>query len=134
MRGLVEEVVGVGLRLGLARIQRGHPEHLPRPLAVAGGDDRGVDVIKAPLGEKAVHRVAHPAADAEHRAVEIGPRPQVGDAAKELGRVPLFLQRKVLRRLTQQADRRRLHLPRLLPALRRHQLALHRERGPGAHL
>ena len=77
--------------------QGGDAEHFAGTLAIAGGDDRGVDVDEIALLEEPVDGVGHAAADAEHRAVEVGARPEVGDAAQELGAVAFFLQRIVLR-------------------------------------
>ena len=82
---------------GLVVRQGRHAEHLARALAIAGGDDGRVDVDEIPLVEKPVDREGHAAADAEHRAVEIGARPQMGDAAQELLAVAFLLQRIILR-------------------------------------
>ncbi len=96
----VEEVLGVvdvapaGCRLGqLGRVERGDAEHLAGAFAVAGGDDRRVDVEEALLLEEVVDRAADAVAHPRDGAERVGPRPQVGDRAQELERVPLLLQR-----------------------------------------
>ena len=84
--------------------------------------------------EEPVHGIGQAAAHAEHRAVEIGARPQVRDGAQKLGGVAFFLQRIVLRRLAYQLERSRLHFPALAGGGRGDEFAAHLHRGAGAHL
>jgi len=53
-RTSVEEILAKRRRPGLRRVVRGHPEHLARTLAIAGGDDRRVDIEEALFLEKVV--------------------------------------------------------------------------------
>ena len=82
-------VLGPG---GIGHVQGGHLEHLPRALAVAGGDDGGVNVDKAPVLEEAVDGVSGHAPHPEGGGEEVGSGPQVGDGAQVLHAVPLFLE------------------------------------------
>jgi len=77
--------------------QGGDAEHFTRALAIAGRDDGRVDIDEIPLLEKPMHRIRHPAAHPEHRAVEVRPRAQVGDGAEEFRAVAFFLQGVVIR-------------------------------------
>lgn len=133
---LAEEILGVvhqpvRLQGWSPVIQGGDPEHLARTLAVAGGDDRGVDINKAPLLKEAVDRVGQAGAHAEDGPEEIGTRPQVGDLTQKLRRVALLLERVGVVRPAQQADFPGLHLPGLALALRRHEGADHLQGGSG---
>ena len=76
----------------VVQVERGHLEHRPGPFAIAGGDDRRVDVEEAALLEELVDRVAHAVPHAGHGAEGVRARPQVGDRAEELERVALLLQ------------------------------------------
>ena len=92
-----EEILGVVhfavRRLGhVVQVQGGHLEHLPGALAVAGGDDGGVDVDEAPVLEEAVDGVGGGAAHPEGGGEQVGPGPQVLDGAQELHAVALLLQ------------------------------------------
>ena len=95
--GLAEEVLGVvdGAVLIAGRIlgvQGGDPEHLTGAFAVAGGDDGGVDIDKAPLLEKLVDGVGRHAPHPEGGGEQVGPRTQVLDGPQELHAVALLLQ------------------------------------------
>ena len=94
---LAEEVLGVVhgavLILGhVLQVQSGHLEHLTGALAVAGGDDGGVDVDKALVLEEAVDGVGRSGADPEGGGEQVGPGTQVLDGAQELHAVALLLQ------------------------------------------
>lgn len=71
----------------------GDLEELAGPLAVVGGEDRGVDEEEATVPEELVDpkrgRTPHP----QHRAHQVGPRPEMRDLAEELGGVLLLLER-----------------------------------------
>ena len=77
----------------LVRVERRDAEHLAGPFAVAGGDDRRVEVEEAFLLEEVVDRAADAVAHARDRAERVGPRPQMGPLAELFERVPLLLQR-----------------------------------------
>ena len=84
VRRLAEEVLRVvDLALVVARqlaeVERRDAEHLAGPFAVAGRDDRRVDVEEALLLEEVVDRLADAVAHAGDGAERVGPRPQVGD-------------------------------------------------------
>ena len=89
--GLAEEIL---LRL-LVRfaLERGDAEHFPRPLAIAGRDDRRVQIDEVAALKKFVDGEGQLAADAEDGAEKIGARTQVADAAEKFQRVAFFLQR-----------------------------------------
>ena len=81
-------------RLGhVVQVERGDLEHRARPFAVAGRDDRRVDVEEALFLEEVVDRAADAVPHAGDRAEGVGPRAQVGDRAQELEGVPLLLER-----------------------------------------
>ena len=95
--GLAEEVAAVvdGAVVGAGHVgegQGGHLEHGSGSLAVARGDERGVEVVEALVLEEAVHGVGQGAADAQDGAEGIGARAQVGYLAQELERVAFLLQ------------------------------------------
>ena len=73
----------------LRQVERGDLEHGPGPFAIAGGDDRRVDVEEAPLLEELVDRVADAVPHPGDGAEGVGPRPQMGDRPQELERVAL---------------------------------------------
>ncbi|HPM93131.1 MAG TPA: hypothetical protein PKZ74_10000 [Bacteroidales bacterium] len=93
-----------------------------------------MDVDEIAFLEKLVDRECEPAAHAEHRAIEIRPRPQVGDRAEELGRVAFFLQREIFRHSAEQFDRNGLHFPSLTCGGRGDQFPAHLDGCAGAHL
>ena len=95
--GLAEEVLGEvdGAVLVAGRIlgvQGGDPEHLTGALAVAGGDDGGVDIDEAPLLEELVDGVGRHAPHPEGGGEQVGPGTQVLDGPQELHAVALLLQ------------------------------------------
>ena len=96
------------------RVNGGHAEHLARTLAVARGDDGGVDIDKAALLEKRVDRGGRHATHAEDRAEEVRARTQVLLGAQELDGGALLLQRIVRRRGALHADGLRRELKGLL--------------------
>ena len=94
---LAEEVLTVVHRAALPpgrvlHVQGGHAEHLPRALAVAGGDDGGVDVDEALVLEEAVDGVGRHTAHPECRGEEVGAGPQMGDGTQILHAVALLLE------------------------------------------
>ena len=94
---LAEEVLAVihlaVLGLGhVLQIQGGHLEHLASALAVAAGDDGGLDVHKAVALEELVHRHGRHGADAEGGGEQVGAGPQMLDGTQELHAVALLLQ------------------------------------------
>ena len=122
---LAEEVLGVvHLAVGglghVVQVQGGDPEHLAGAFAVAGGDDGGVDVDKAPVLEEAVDGVGRHAAHPEHGGEQVGPGPQVLDGPQVLHGVALLLERVV-----GSGD-----LQGLLGLGRQHHGAHHRQGGP----
>src|SRR5262249_14873114 len=96
-----EEILAVvdrrRLLLSQARqIESRHLEHLPGPFAVAGGDDRRMDVNEATRLKKLVDCCAQRVAHAGNRSESVRPRPQMGDIPQKLETVPLLLQRILL--------------------------------------
>ena len=94
---LAEEVLGVvhgavGILGHVLQVQGGHLEHLAGTLAVAGGDDGGVHVDKAPVLEEAVDGVGGYRAHPEGGGEQIRSGPQVLDGPQELHAVALLLQ------------------------------------------
>ena len=94
---LAEEVLavvhGAVVVLGqVLQVQGGHPEHLAGALAVAGGDDGGVDVDEAPVLEEGVDGVGRHAAHPEGGGEQVGAGPQVLDGAQVLHAVALLLE------------------------------------------
>ena len=83
-------VVGLG---DVGQVEGGDPEHLPRALAVRGGQQGGVGVDKAVLLEEAVDGVGRHAAHPEGGAEGVGAGPQGGHGAQVLHAHLLFLQR-----------------------------------------
>ena len=75
------------------QIERRDFEHLAGAFAVAGGDDRRMDVKKALLLKKIVNRPADLIPQPGDRSKGVGPRPQMSDRAQEFPRVVLFLER-----------------------------------------
>ena len=123
------------LRGSLAEVERGDPEHLAGAFAVAGGDDRRVDVEEALLLEEVVDRPADAVADAGDGAEGVGPRPQVGDGAQELEGVALLLQRIGLRiGPAVDGDASGVDLGRLSLGRRRLDLAVDGDAGAGGQL
>ena len=92
-------VAGGSLLLGherrVLRVKRGDAEHLASALAVARGDERGVDVDEVALLEEAVDGRGGHGADAKHSAEEVRARAEVLLGAKELDRGALLLERVV---------------------------------------
>ena len=93
---LVEKVfriVDFAVQLGnIGQIERGDLEHLAGPFAVAGSDDRRVDVQEAFFLEEIVDRAGHAISQPGDGAERIGPRSQMGNRPQELERVLLLLQ------------------------------------------
>ena len=81
------------LRQPPGQVERRDLEHRAGPFAVAGGDDRRLDVEEAAGLEERVDRRADRVADAGDRSERVRPRTQVGDLAQKLEAVPLLLQR-----------------------------------------
>ena len=73
----------------LFELERGDLEHGAGAFAIAGGDDRRVDVEEAALLEELVDRVADAVPHPGDGAEGVGARPQMGDRAQELERVAL---------------------------------------------
>ena len=96
-RLLAEKVLAViDLAVGRSRrvfkVERRHLEHLACALAVAAGDDGGLDVHKAVALEELVHRHGRHGADAEGGGEQVGAGPQMLDGTQELHAVALLLQ------------------------------------------
>src|SRR5437879_2638444 len=70
-----------------------YAKHFAGSLAIAGGNNRRVDVHKIPLLKKLVHRKGQLAAHPKHRAVHIRARPQVRDRPQKLLSVAFLLKR-----------------------------------------
>ena len=68
----------------LRGIDRRHAEHLARTLAVAGCDNRRVEVEKAFLLKKIVNRPRDSIPHTGDRSKRVGPRPQMGPLAELL--------------------------------------------------
>mmetsp|Transcript_41804 Transcript_41804/g.97891 ORF Transcript_41804/g.97891 Transcript_41804/m.97891 type:complete len:293 (+) Transcript_41804:864-1742(+) len=137
VRRAPEEVVGEGLRRGGALLgrrrplridrQRGHAEHLSRPLAVTRGEQRRVHVLEALRVEELVRRVCQRRAHACDGAEHVGARAQVSNRAEKLEGVALLLQGVgVCRALAHELQRRRLHFDHLPGGGRLDHLAVHR--------
>ena len=127
--GLAEEVLTVVDRAVLpagrvGKVERRNLEHLARALAVAAGDQRGVDVDEAAVVEEAVNGLSRHRADAEGALEQVGARAQVRDGAQVLGRMALLLERVVDRAFAQHAQRLGLQLERLRHIGRDDQAAL----------
>jgi hypothetical protein len=100
--GLAEEVLGVVhgavvLPGRVGDVQRGDLEHLTGALAVAGGDDGGVNVDKAAALEELMDGVGRHAPHPEGGGEQVRPGPEMLDGAQILHRVALFLQGVVRR-------------------------------------
>src|SRR5207253_613415 len=80
----------------LVRVNGRDAEQRPGPFAIAGGDDRRVDVEEALLVEEVVDGLRDAVPQAGNRAEGVGPRPEVGDRAEELEGVALLLERVAL--------------------------------------
>ena len=73
--------------------ERGDLEHRARPFAIAGGDDRRVQVQKAFFLEILMDRIADAVPHPGDRAEGVRPRPEMGDGPQELERMAFLLQR-----------------------------------------
>src|SRR5262249_49233418 len=91
------EIDGRVLPWHFGQIERGYLEHLSRPFAVAGRDDRRGDVEEALLLKEIVDRAADTNSHPRHPAEGMRPWPQVGDGAQELEGVAFLLKRVALR-------------------------------------
>ena len=119
----------------LGRIDRRHAKHRAGPFAIAGRDDRRVQVQKSFLLEEVVNRPANAIPHARHRAERIRPRPQVGPLAQLLERMPLLLQRILFRIGPAMHDHfTRVKLSGLLLAARWLHFAVHRHTAAGRKL
>ena len=107
------------------QIQGRHLEHLPRTLAVAGGDDGGVDIDEAPVLEEGVYGVGRHGPDPEHGGEQVGTGPQMGDGAQVLHAVALFLQGVVRGGHALHHNGAGLHLQRLFGLRREHHSSLY---------
>ena len=97
-RHLSEEVVIVDdgtilVLLEVVEILGGHLEHLACAFAVAGSDERRVEIIEAVLVEVLVNSNRHVVADAKDATKEVGAWTQMCLLAEEFHRVALLLQR-----------------------------------------
>ena len=119
----------------LFEVERGDAEHGPRPFAVAGGDDRRVDVEEAFLLIKIVDAAADAIAHARDRPEGVGSRTEVGPFAEFFQRVLLLLQRIRLGvRPAVHDNFRSPHLRRLLAAAGGFDRPLNRDAAPGDEL
>ncbi len=73
----------------------GDPKEFSRPLGIACGDDRGVDVDEPALLEKPVDPVAQTVSHPGYGTEGVGSRSQVGYLTEILEAVPLFLHRVI---------------------------------------
>ena len=93
----MEKVLGeVDLAVGSRRfvgVQGRDAEHRARPFAVAGGDDRRVDVQEPLFLEELMDRVANAVPHPRDRPERIGPWPQMSPFAELLERMLFFLER-----------------------------------------
>ena len=83
--------LAVGPTRRVLRVEYRDGEHLAGAFAVAGGDDRRVDVQEPAVLEEAVNRRADTVPHAGDGPEGVRPRPQVGLSPEELERVPLLL-------------------------------------------
>ena len=105
-------------------------EHLARALAVAGGDERRVEIEEAALVEEGVDGHGHVVAQTHDRSEGVGAQTQVSNLAQELHAVPLLLQRiGVGVGLAIHHYLPGLHLDGLTAALALHQTALDADAG-----
>ena len=109
----------------LLEVQGRHLEQFPGALAVGAGDDGCMDPVEAACLEEAVHSLGQPGADAEHGAVLVGTRAQVGDRTQELVGVAFLLQGIVFRRGADNLHGRGPYLPCLALAGRFDQVSPH---------
>ena len=73
------------------KVEGSYPEHLARALAVAGGDERGMYIQKAPVVKEAVYGLGNYVANPEGGLEGVGARPEVLHGAKILKAVPFLL-------------------------------------------
>ena len=107
-------------------------EHLTGTLAVAGGDERRVEVEEAALVEEGVDGHGHVVAQTHDGAEGVGAQAQVAYLAQELHAVALLLEWVgVGVGLAIDDDAFGLHLDGLARALALYQLALHADAGAG---
>src|SRR5262249_26089410 len=71
-------------RRQLGEIECRYLEHLARAFAVAGRDDRRLDIEKALLLKKVVNRLRNLIANTGDGPESVGARPQMGDGAQKL--------------------------------------------------
>ena len=95
--GFAEEILGIiDLAVlgqgGLGGIDGGDPEHLAGALAVAAGDEGGMGIDKAAVGEELMDTLRRNGAHPERCAEGIGAGAQVLDGTQEFHGVALFLQ------------------------------------------
>ena len=133
-RLLAEKVLAViDLAVGRSRrvlkVQRRHLEHLARALAVAAGNDGGVDIDEAAALEELVHGVGRRASHTESRGEEVRARAQMLNGAQIFDAVALFLQGIVGGGHALDLDLCCLDFERLLGLGRQHDGAAHDERG-----
>src|SRR5579875_2979263 len=76
----------------LAQVEGGDAEHLSGAFAIAGGDDRRMDVEKPLFLKEIVNRAADAVTDARDGAEGIAARPQMGLLTQKLQGVPFLLQ------------------------------------------
>ncbi len=71
----------------------GDLKHFAGAFAVAGGDDRGMDLGKAAILEELMDRVGKPGTDPADCSEGVGSRPEMTDLTKKFEGMPLLLQR-----------------------------------------
>ncbi len=74
-------------------IQGCNAKHRPGTFCIRTGDDRGMEVKKSVVVEIFMNGKSHGMPDSQYGAKRVCSRPQMGNLAKELKAVPLFLQR-----------------------------------------
>ena len=135
VRRPIEEVLRVvhfGRFFGqLLQVQRRYFEHLAGTFAVAGGNDRSVDVQESLPLKIVVNRARYAISHACHRAERVGAGPQVSPFTQLLERVPFFLQRVEVRIRPAMHDHfRRLNFGGLVLAAGRLYFTTHRNATP----
>ncbi len=91
MEEIFGEIDRSARRRCLGQVESGDLEHLSRPLAIAGGDDGGVDIEKSLFLEEIVNGAADAVAQASDGAEGVGAWPKMGDGPQELEGMSFFL-------------------------------------------
>jgi hypothetical protein len=73
-------------------VEGGHAEHFTRPFGIGSRDDGRMHIDKAPFMKELVDGVDHRMTYAVYGAEGVGARPEMGDFAKKLQRMPFWLE------------------------------------------